>query len=270
MRFFTDRRTRSGASLSRPSIVCTRTTMRSERSRSSRTSTKPARLTFQAVCCRIGCATRALLSVTAAKPIATAASADQQRKRDRARARERRRERARGGDAERHPPDRLAFGGEIENDAEPEADRQPRHQPPGRGVGREPARQDLARRRQARRPATRRRAAARRPKFVYVPCPAPWRISRMQPDPAKCYYRLAIGRAVNGRGTFRKISRIWQPGWRTRVRRRRAQVRNPGQVHPQARPWRVMPAGSGRRMPPGLARAARSRPHDQRAASWME
>ena len=30
-------------------------------------------------------------------------------------------------------------------------------------------------------------------------------------------------------------------------------VRNPGQVHPQARPWRVMPAGSGRRMPPGLA-----------------
>ena len=67
--------------------------------------------------------------------------AERERKSDRAAAREDRNrdagERQRAG----RPPGRLALGGEIEDDAEAESDRQPRHQSPGRNFRQRPLRQ---------------------------------------------------------------------------------------------------------------------------------
>jgi hypothetical protein len=68
-------RTRSSVSSSRgPAMRSTRTTMRSERSRSSRISTKPAISTFQTGAESTGCAMIARLVVAVANPAARAAA----------------------------------------------------------------------------------------------------------------------------------------------------------------------------------------------------
>ena len=137
---------------------CTRTTMRSERSRSSRTSTKPAMSTFQAAACRTGCAMRARLSGRGGKAGRTPPRAPSSSgKRDRPPLRARTRADDSGSDERSRRPRRgLALGGEIEDDAEAEGDRQPGHQPAGRRRRRAPS----ARSRSPMRP---RRAARARP-----------------------------------------------------------------------------------------------------------
>jgi len=70
----TDTRTRSSLSLNRAlSMRSRRTTIRSERSRSSRTSTKPANSTFHTGAARTGWAMISRLMLAAANPAATAA-----------------------------------------------------------------------------------------------------------------------------------------------------------------------------------------------------
>ena len=141
----TETRTRSGFSVRRaPSIRWTRTTMRSERSRSSRTSTKPAISTFQAADCNTGCAMIARLTVAVANPAAAAASASAIGKATgRCRASTATAHGATAS-AERGPNRRLLIGREVEDDAETEGDCQPRHQPAGPDVGQRPALHALA------------------------------------------------------------------------------------------------------------------------------
>ena len=145
MRFLTEMRTRSGASVSRPSILWTRTTMRSERSRSSRTSTKPEIETFQAAVLQDRMRDARAFQRDDRKAGGRGGERKQDRERDRPRARQHGRERKHACQRRGRPERRFAVGREIENDAEAETDRQPGHQPPGRDIGRKPARQNLAR-----------------------------------------------------------------------------------------------------------------------------
>ncbi len=138
-------RARAPRSSRRPSMCCTRTTMRSLRSRSSRISTKPASVTLEAGYCKH----------RMRDAHASSASRWQSRRRwrqSRARA-ESRSARRRASDRDRdagerqghrRPPGRLAVGGEIDDDAEAKGDRQPGHQPPRRDLGQRPLRQQVA------------------------------------------------------------------------------------------------------------------------------
>ena len=184
MPFFTETRTRSGfCSSALPSNDSARTTMRSVRSRSSRTSTKPAMATLPAGRARIGCATWTVFSVATAKPAATAVKASAMGNaigRRRAMKAMTQQSTAR---ACARPPRRLAVGGEIDRDAEPEGDRQPRQQASGAGVGDRPVAESLGGgpaeigKDRRPKPARARRAAAShvptRPRLPPCPCPNP-------------------------------------------------------------------------------------------------
>ena len=109
-------------------MLCTCTTTRSLRSRSSRTSTKPVTCTLPAGICRTGCAMRAVLSVAVAKPAAMAAKPSASGKPS---------GRRRATNATTTPATTSAVAAhqagsrsarEIADDAEAESDRQPRHQ----------------------------------------------------------------------------------------------------------------------------------------------
>ena len=135
-----------------PVMRWTRTTMRSERSRSSRTSTKPATSTFQAAACSTGCAIMARLAVAVRKPAAAAAIASASGKAiGPVAGQERTPTTAATNSAAAAHSCGLPVGGEVEDDPEAEGDGEPGH---------EPAR---ARRRPAPRRAAARRSGAQTP-----------------------------------------------------------------------------------------------------------
>lgn len=116
--------------------------MRSERSRSSRASTKPAISAFQAAVCSTGCAIRARFAVAARKPADAAATASASGK---ATARLRARTApATHEERSRRPRLGLPVGGEVQNDPEAEGDGEPGNEPPGSDVGQRPRAQAFA------------------------------------------------------------------------------------------------------------------------------
>ena len=129
---------------------CTLMTMRSVRSRSSRTSIQPAIVMFQAACGRTGWATRALFTVAVANPRPPRRSrAASGNARARRRASKRRHEQPAGrSSAATSAGSRSAV--KYNDDPGDETDRQPRHEPARRDLGSKPFLQGAPRPRAAR------------------------------------------------------------------------------------------------------------------------
>ena len=141
----TPARARAARSSRAPVMRWTRTTMRSERSRSSRTSTKPAISTFQAAACSTGWATSARLTVAVSEARRGGRECERQREGDRPVAREAPPPRPRRPEQRRRRPElRLPVGGEIEDDPEAEGDGEPGHEPSRPDFGQRPGPQPLA------------------------------------------------------------------------------------------------------------------------------
>ena len=132
----------------------TRTTMRSERSRSSRTSTKPAMSTFHNAADSTGWAIIDALRGGGRQPCCQGGGTHRQGKRERSVPRQDGRRRRRSEQETRRPWRRLSVDGEIDRDAAAECDGEPGYEPP---------RADLDRRSTRGRALPTRRAKSERP-----------------------------------------------------------------------------------------------------------
>jgi hypothetical protein len=117
--------------------------------------------------------------------------AEQQRKRNGSRTRHECDGRNESGEYQRSPERGLMIRREIDNDAKAKTNREPRHEPAGRRVGRKPARDDLAsaaERLRGRRPGNAARARD-------IPCPNAIALRhRRRPQPTTAPILLPVGR----------------------------------------------------------------------------
>ena len=119
-------------------MLSTRTVMRSERSRSSRVSTKPEMSTFHTAAGSTGCAMIARLIVAVAKAGSDGRDPERSGECERPVSQQDRGDDQNGEQRGRRPRRRLLVDGKIDDDAAAERDRQPRNQPARTDLSRHP------------------------------------------------------------------------------------------------------------------------------------